>query len=94
MICAGRKARPGFRAESWAEGRERREDGRRWSLPAHKLGSLWCGRAKPVGGTVSRGAAVSRKALRKPRFPLRGVRRRRFLRLRPGERLSPPKSKD
>ena len=59
MICAGRKARPGFRAESWAEGRERREDGRRWSLPTHTTGSLCRGRAQSVGGTVSRGAAAS-----------------------------------
>ena len=59
MICADRKARPGFRAESWAEGRERREDGRRWSLSAHKLGSLCRGRAQPVGGTVSSAQAAS-----------------------------------
>ena len=27
MICDDRKAAPGFRAEAWAEGRKRREDG-------------------------------------------------------------------
>ena len=51
MICAGRKAWPGLRAESWAEGRVRREDGRRWSPPARKLGSLCRGRA--TGGRHS-----------------------------------------
>ncbi|MDQ3623277.1 MAG: hypothetical protein M3463_12425 [Verrucomicrobiota bacterium] len=40
MICAARNEAHGFRVESWAEGRKRREDGADDRCPSHKLGSL------------------------------------------------------
>lgn len=58
MVCAARNGAHGFRVESWAEGRERREDGADDRLP-HKLGSLCLGRAAADRGTVSHGAAAS-----------------------------------
>ena len=44
MICAARNEAHGFRVESWAEGRKRREDGADDRCLPHKLGSLCCGR--------------------------------------------------
>ena len=44
MICAARNEAPGFRVESWAEGREQSEDGADDRSRPHKLGSLCCGR--------------------------------------------------
>ena len=92
MICTARNEAEG-RSRSAAErgGRERSEDGAVHPT-AHKLGSLCLGRASAALGTVSHGASRIRKALRKPGFPLRWVRRRRFLRLRPGKKHLPSKS--
>ncbi len=38
MICAARNGAHGFRAESWVEGRERREDGADERCPPTNLG--------------------------------------------------------
>ena len=40
MICATRNEAHGFRGESWAEGRKRREDGADDRVPTQLLGSL------------------------------------------------------
>jgi len=58
MICAARNDAPGFRAESWAEGRERREDGADDRYRPTNLGVYAL--SGPAGqGRVSRGAAAS-----------------------------------
>ena len=86
MICAARNEASGFRAESGAEGRERREDGADDRCPTHQLGSLCLGRGvRRPWHSLPRRSRI-RKALRKPRFPLRWVHRRRCIRLRPGKR--------
>jgi hypothetical protein len=59
MICAGRNVAVGFRAERWAEGRERSEDGADGRcLPTHR-GVCALGARPPTLGTVSHGAAAS-----------------------------------
>ena len=55
MICAARNEAHGFRAESWAEGRKRREDGADDHCLPHQLGSL----CRKAASTVSHGADAS-----------------------------------
>ena len=76
MICAGRNG---------ATGRERSEDGADDRCLPTNSGVCAAGVASSPTAAQSPRRCRIRKALRKPRFPLRWVRRRRFLRLRPGK---------
>ena len=89
MICAARNEAHGFRVESWAEGRQRREDGADARGQPTNWG-VWAGECLPGRPSLPRRSRI-RKALRKPGFPLRWVRRTRFLRLRPGKKPLPSK---
>lgn len=77
MVCAARGAARGAahgsRVESWAEGRERREDGADDRFLLYKLGSLCLGRAASDRGAVSHGAAASQEALRSQGATVRGA---------------------
>jgi hypothetical protein len=53
MICAARNEAHGSDAESWAEGRERREYGADDRCPCHKLGSLRASGASAARSAVS-----------------------------------------
>jgi hypothetical protein len=61
MICGARSASHGFRWETWAEGRERREDTADYR-PAHKPGVCAAVAASADHDTVSaRSASASRR---------------------------------
>ena len=72
MICAARNEAAGFRAESWAESRQRREDGTDDRCLLYKLASL---RGKDGGRSFARRSRVRRRC--GTWVPQRGVCSRR-----------------
>ena len=91
MICDARMAAPGFRVESWAEGRERREVGADDRRLPHQLGESvpWARVRRPWQSPP--GEAASGRRYGNLGFPLRWGCRRRFLRLRLGTKHLPLK---